>query len=92
MVMGIADKDYKGEKDPEQDVTDQTEIKLDYAARSLILNFKQRRRIFHGLSLPRRLRAIGFPQNRFRFIIVMDFPLQSWKKASGRGLKMKMAG
>ena len=40
MLMGIADKDYKGEKDPEQDVTDQTQIKLDYAARSLILNLQ----------------------------------------------------
>ena len=40
MNIGQADQDYHGEKEPEEDVTDQTEIKLDYSARSLIFNLR----------------------------------------------------
>lgn len=40
MVMGTADQDYYGEKDPEEDVTDLTQVKLDYGTRSLILNLQ----------------------------------------------------
>ena len=40
MDLGQADQDYHGEKDPEEDVTDQTEVKLDYSARSLIFNLR----------------------------------------------------
>jgi YD repeat-containing protein len=38
--MGKADQDYHEEKDVEEDVTDQTQIKLDYSARSLIFNLQ----------------------------------------------------
>ncbi len=38
--IGQADQDYHGGKEPEVDVTDQTEIKLDYSARSLIFNLR----------------------------------------------------
>jgi hypothetical protein len=38
--IGQADQDYHGWKDPEVDVTGQTEIKLDYSARSLIFNLR----------------------------------------------------
>ena len=40
MVMGTVDQDYHGDKDPEQDVTEQTQVKLDYSARSLIFDLQ----------------------------------------------------
>lgn len=40
LLMGTADQDYHGEKEMEEDVTDQTKIKLDFAARSLILDLQ----------------------------------------------------
>ncbi len=40
MLMGTADKDYAGTKEPEQDVTELTQVKLDYSARSLILDLQ----------------------------------------------------
>jgi RHS repeat-associated protein len=40
MEMGAADKDYSGNKASEQDVTDLTQVKLDYSARSLILDLQ----------------------------------------------------
>lgn len=40
MLLGTADQDYDGSKGVEEDVTDSTEVKLDYAARSLILNLR----------------------------------------------------
>jgi RHS repeat-associated protein len=49
LVLGTVDQDYGGAKEPdkvysgqaaEEDVTDQTQIKLDYAARSLIVDLK----------------------------------------------------
>ena len=82
-LMGIADKDYKGEKDPEQDVTDQTEIKLDYAARSLILNLQTEAENISRVELAPQITGHRFPQSRFRFIIGMGFHLLRWKKASG---------
>lgn len=40
MNIGTADKDYIGNKASEQDVTDLTQVKLDYSARSLILDLQ----------------------------------------------------
>jgi hypothetical protein len=40
MNIGQADQDYHGEKEPEANVTEQTEVKLDYSARSLIFNLR----------------------------------------------------
>ena len=40
MGIGQADQDYHGEKEQEVDVTDQTEIKLDHSACSLIFNLR----------------------------------------------------
>ena len=36
MLMGTADRDYNGAREAEQDVSDATEVKLDYSARRLI--------------------------------------------------------
>lgn len=40
LKMGKVDQDYHGEKEAEEDVTDQTQIKLDFSARSLILDLQ----------------------------------------------------
>ena len=40
LLMGTADQDYFGDKEVEEDVTDQTRIKLDFSARSLILDLQ----------------------------------------------------
>lgn len=40
MLIGKVDQDYHGEKEQEEDVTAQTQVKMDYSARSLIFNLK----------------------------------------------------
>ena len=40
LLMGTVDQDYHGSKEIEEDVTDQTQVKLDFAARSLILDLQ----------------------------------------------------
>jgi RHS repeat-associated protein len=40
MLIGKVDQDYHGQKEQEEDVMAQTQIKLDYSARSLIFNLK----------------------------------------------------
>jgi RHS repeat-associated protein len=40
MELGTSDKDYIGNKASEQDVTELTQVKLDYSARSLILDLQ----------------------------------------------------
>jgi RHS repeat-associated protein len=40
MRMGTVNQDYDGSKDQEEDVTDQTQIKIDYSTRSLIFNLQ----------------------------------------------------
>ena len=40
MLMGTADRDYDGTRESEEDVSDATEVKLDYSARSLILDLQ----------------------------------------------------
>ena len=40
MLMGTADRDYEGTREAEEDVSDATEVKLDYSARSLILDLQ----------------------------------------------------
>jgi RHS repeat-associated protein len=40
MLMGTADQDYHGDKEVEENITDQTQVKLDFAARSLILDLQ----------------------------------------------------
>ncbi len=40
MLIGKVDQDYHGEREAEEDITEQTQIKLDYSARSLIFNLK----------------------------------------------------
>ena len=40
LLMGTADQDYHGSKEVEEDITDQTQVKLDFAARSLILDLQ----------------------------------------------------
>jgi RHS repeat-associated protein len=40
MLIGKVDQDYHGQKEQEEDVTAQTQVKLDYSARSLIFNLK----------------------------------------------------
>jgi len=40
MLIGKVDQDYHGQKEQDEDITDQTQIKMDYNARSLIFNLK----------------------------------------------------
>jgi RHS repeat-associated protein len=87
MSIGTADKDYAGNKASEQDVTELTQVKLDFSARSLILNMETKAENICRVELTPEQTGHRVPVNQIEVYYMNGFMYQKLERDKWTGVK-----
>ena len=87
MNIGTADKDYIGNKASEQDVTELTQVKLDFSARSLILDMETEAENICRVELTPEQTGHRVPVNQIEVYYMNGFMYQKLERDKWTGVK-----
>ena len=87
MSIGTADKDYIGNKASEQDVTGLTQVKLDFSARSLILDMETEAENICRVELTPEQTGHRVPVNQIEVYYMNGFMYQKLERDKWTGVK-----